>query len=148
MWFLLIINRDKTINIFFWPLPSPPLLSLSLNENGIIGSQSSGKTLQRTFNIRIFYTDWGRLTVVFCCLKCIIVMMSFCQMKYDSILRKILCFFFYWVLRYLTGEWGGEHFPGMNGEYEWFILSVELFVPVSPWQRVNINNINQILTPQ
>ena len=30
----------------------------------------------------------------------------------------------------------GEHFPSMNGEYEWFILSVEFLSPVSSQLRV------------
>ena len=70
--------------------------------------------------------------------------MSFCPMKYDSILRKFTVFF---LLTTALSDCG-EHFPSMNGEYEWFILSVELLAPVSPQQRVNINNINQISTPQ
>ena len=103
-----------------------PSLPSSLNKNHWIVSQSSGKTLHRTFNIRFLYSVRS-FNVYVRCLKCIILMMSFCSMKYDSILRKFSVLFSTrsYCAIWLLGR-GGEHFPSMNGEYEWFILSVEL----------------------
>ena len=119
-------------SIFCKTDPSPPIYNIY----DIIVCQSSGIPLYKDHSISDYFTESDRLNVYVRCLKCINVMMSFCSVKYDSILRKFSCFF-YWLLRYLTVE---SIFQAWM-ERIWMIYFECLVArpPVWPQQRVNVN---------
>ena len=107
--------QSQDIKLALWiPCAKPSLLTVEVTVSYLIDTQITGKLWSLLNDIRLLRGD-----LKFMCLKCIIVMMSFCSVKYDSLLRKVK--FLDWLVTTTALSDYGENSPSMNGEYEWFI---------------------------